>query len=179
MKKGNGFTLCELLCTLTIISVLTTLGIPSFTDLVENTKSQDLYNQLFTLIQYTRSKAAFLNEDVILCPTTDENTCINDWQRPVMIFVDKNRNRRRDNSEDIDRISQLHTTNSTLTLTWRASGTSRYLRFISNGSTASQNGSFRICPQSGRLEHTKKIIVYMSGRARSALKSEITAKDCN
>jgi type IV fimbrial biogenesis protein FimT len=175
--KLKGFTLCELLCALSIIAILTSLGTPSLSYLLDRVRSQVVYNQLFTLIQYSRSRAVFLVEDVILCPSIDNETCVNDWQLPLIIFVDKNKNKIRDGNEVIDQIASLLRRDETLT--WRASGTSRYLRYISEGSTASQNGSFRLCPASRKRDHIKKIIIYRSGRARSASKAEITIADCD
>ncbi|MFT5419519.1 MAG: type IV fimbrial biogenesis protein FimT [Candidatus Endobugula sp.] len=177
MKTLKGFTLCELLCTLSIVAILTSVGIPSLSNLLDSIRSQDLYHQLFTLIQYSRSRAAFLAADVILCPSTNNKNCINNWQLPLIIFVDKNSNKIRDEDEVIDYTVDFLKKEETLT--WRASGTSRYLRYISDGSTASQNGSFRLCPSNKKLENIKKIIIYRSGRARKALKKEITGEDCN
>jgi type IV fimbrial biogenesis protein FimT len=177
MNRLKGFTLCELLCTLSIIAILTSVGLPSLSNLLDSLRLQDLYNQLFTLIQYSRSRAAFLVEDVILCPSADNRTCSNEWQLPLIIFVDKNKNKIRDGKEVIDQVAHLLKRNETLT--WRASGTSRYLRYISDGSTASQNGSFRLCPANKRIANIKKIIIYRSGRARKAAKAEITTKDCD
>jgi type IV fimbrial biogenesis protein FimT len=178
MFTQKGFSLIEVLCVLCITSILITAGTPAFSNIIKGNRSRNLSNQLFRIIQYTRSKAAFLREDVILCPSDDSTTCINNWNIPLIVFVDLNRNKKRDADEKIDQTTHLNKANSSINLTWRASGTSRYLRFISDGSTASQNGSFRICPKDGELAYIKKIILYRSGRAREALKKEITEKDC-
>lgn len=176
MNIFKGFTLFELLITLLIISVLSTIAIPSLFSLTNTHRSDNIYEQLFTLIQFTRSTATFTGNDTILCPTENTEDCINDWQLPVMIFVDSNNNRIRDDSETIERISSL--IDQGVTLTWRASGTSRYLRYINDGSTGAQNGSFRICSADKTLSYTRKIIIYRSGRARRANLSEISEEDC-
>jgi Tfp pilus assembly protein FimT len=93
-----------------------------------------------------------------------------------MIFIDINKNKRRDESEVIDR--KVYLSQNGEKLIWRASGTSRYLRFHTNGLTHSQNGSFIICPRNQNIEDTYKIVLYFSGRARTATKEEITSKDC-
>lgn len=176
MKNTNGFTLLELLLTILILSIIVTIGIPSLSSLIESSRSQNIYNNLFTLIQYTRSRAAFLHEDVILCPSENTNTCINNWQKPIIIFVDKNKNRKRDEKELIDRVANLLKDQETIT--WRASATSRYLRYTSTGETGNQNGTFTICNKNKNMEYTKKIIIYRSGRARKGLTKEIKSNDC-
>jgi type IV fimbrial biogenesis protein FimT len=178
MKPSKGFTFIELVCTTAIATILFSISAPNLTALLESSRSQNLYDHLFTLIQYSRSKAAFLSEDVILCPSFDEKNCINDWQQPLIIFADVNQNRQRDFNEKIDKKVTLINTKANIKLTWRASGSSRYLRYVSDGSTGSQNGSFRICPTSKTLANIKKIIIFRSGRAREAKRKEIRAGDC-
>ena len=174
--KQHGFTLLELLYVLAITSILYSVATPSFQSLIASTQRYTLNQQLFTLIQYTRSKAAFQAQNVILCPSKDQKNCINDWQQPLMIFADKNNNKRRDDEESIDKIENI--TQKNYRIRWRASGTSRYLRYVSDGSTSYQNGTFTLCPTINNIEHIQKIIVYLSGRARQGTKSEIALSDC-
>lgn len=172
----RGFTLLELLCTLTIISILYSVAIPSFQSFIASTQRDVLKQKLFTLILYTRSKAAFQATNVILCPSTNQTDCINDWQEPLMIFSDTNDNKRRDDAEIIDRIEDIAQKN--YQIRWRASGTSRYLRYVSDGSTVYQNGTFTLCPTINNIEHIQKIIIYRSGRARKAQRNEIKLANC-
>jgi type IV fimbrial biogenesis protein FimT len=172
----RGFTLLELLYVLAITSILYSVAIPSFQSLIASTRRYTLNQQLFTLIQYTRSKAAFQARNVILCPSKNQEDCINDWQQPLMIFTDMNNNKTRDEEEIIDRIEKIALQN--YRIRWRASGSSRYLRYISDGSTSYQNGTFTLCPTINNVEHIQKIIVYLSGRARQGRNNEIKLADC-
>ena len=174
--KQRGFTLLELLYVLALTSILYSVAIPSFQSLIASTQRYTLNQKLFTLIQYTRSKAAFQAQNVILCPSKDQENCINDWQQPLMIFTDMNNNKRRDEEELIDRIENIALQN--YHIRWRASGSSRYLRYIRDGSTSYQNGTFTLCPTINDVEHIQKIIVYLSGRARQGKKIEIKLGDC-
>jgi type IV fimbrial biogenesis protein FimT len=173
----NGFTLLELLSVLAITSILCSVAAPSFQAFITSAQRYTVNQKLFTLIQYTRSQAAFQAKNVILCPSLNQKDCINDWQQPLMIFADINNNRRRDKEEVIDRIENIALQN--YRIRWRASGTSRYLRYVSNGTTLSQNGTFTLCPTINNVEHIQKIIVYLSGRARQGVRREIKASDCN
>jgi type IV fimbrial biogenesis protein FimT len=175
-QSESGFTLVELLFVLAISSILYSVAIPSFQSLIASTQRYTLNQKLFTLIQYTRSKAAFQAQNVILCPSKDQENCINDWQQPLIIFTDMNNNKRRDEEEVIDRIENIALQD--YHIRWRASGSSRYLRYISDGSTSYQNGTFTLCPTIKNVEHIQKIIVYFSGRARAGGKHEIKKKDC-
>ena len=176
MKYPLGFTLHELLCVVAITSILMSAGIPSLQTFVSSFRAKNLYYDIFTLIQYTRAKSIILYEDVILCPSKDHRTCINNWQLPLILFIDKNKNKIRDEHETIDRNINLLMNGEKFI--WRASGTSRYLRFHTNGLTSSQNGSFIICPSTKDVNHIHKIVLYYSGRARKATKKEIKKNDC-
>lgn len=176
MKRVHGFTLLELLCTVAITSLLFNIATPPLTRLISRAHSISIYNQLLSAIQYTRSKSAFLNEDALLCPTTDNTLCVNDWQLPIMIFIDVNKNRKRDPEETIDRMMSILKQGDRIF--WKASGTSRYLRFKGDGSTGAQNGSFYICPVNVDEYSMKRIIMYRSGRARRAREDEIKLSHC-
>lgn len=177
LKSQDGFTLTELLITTAIIAILSTIAIPSFSYLIESVRSISQYNSLMSAIQYSRSKAAFSSNIVIMCATIDEENCHRDWRNPVMIFIDKNDNKKRDKDEYIDRVFQF--TEGTENLIWKASGRSRYLRYVYDGSTVYLNGSFTWCSSRSNSELTKKIIIYRTGRARKAKPHEINHDLCN
>jgi len=172
----NGFTLIELMSVLAITSILYSVAIPSFQSLIASHQLYTLNQRLFTLIQYTRSKAAFQAKNTILCPSEDQENCVNDWQLPLMIFIDLNNNKKRDEEEVIDRIKAIAQAN--YRIQWRASGSSRYLRYVSDGSTVYQNGTFTLCPTVNDIRYIQKIIIFRSGRARQGRKHEIKLTDC-
>jgi type IV fimbrial biogenesis protein FimT len=176
MKSSTGFTLHESLCVITITAILSTTAVPALQSLISSSRSKQLYYKIFTLIQYVRTKSILLYEDVILCPSTNDKDCVNDWQLPLILFIDQNKNKIRDNNEIIDR--KVHLLKKGERFIWRASGTSRYLRFHTNGLTTSQNGSFIICPSSNKPSDIYKIVLYYSGRARTATPQEINPKEC-
>lgn len=176
MKYSLGFTLHELLCVVAITSIIMSIGVPSLHNFMSSFRAKNLYHEMFTIIQYTRAKSILLYEDIILCPSKDNRTCINDWQLPLILFIDQNKNKIRDENEIIDR--HIHLLKHGEKLIWRASGTSRYLRFHTNGLTSSQNGSFIICPRTKNVDDIYKIVLFYSGRARTATKKEIKKSDC-
>ncbi|MGS2717975.1 GspH/FimT family pseudopilin [Eionea flava] len=176
MLYNKGFTLLELLTTMAIVSILFSVAIPSLYGTLQSQQRLQVYDELNRLIHYTRSRAAFSTSDVILCPTKNKIHCINNWQMPIMVFIDKNKNRRRDNEEPIDRIKTVSLND--YTITWRASATSRYLRYARDGSTEYQNGTFTLCPIPSNIKDIRKLIVYFSGRVREATKNEVKLSDC-
>ncbi len=66
-KKNKGFSLIELIVTITILGVFSAIAIPSFTSLVNNNRLQSTSNELASLLQYARSTAAQNNATYITC----------------------------------------------------------------------------------------------------------------
>ncbi|MFT7387996.1 MAG: type IV fimbrial biogenesis protein FimT [Candidatus Endobugula sp.] len=176
MLKRKGFTLVELMCGLSVSAILFFVAVPSIGLMINAQKQRSTYERLFSLIYYTRLKATFEIYNTILCPSANQTDCINDWQQPLMVFTDINNNKRRDTDEKIDRIEAIGNVN--YLIYWRASGSSRYLRYTRNGSTSYQNGTFTLCPKVVDVKHIRKIIIYRTGRARYGRRHEIHAGDC-
>lgn len=175
MHTPKGFTLLELLITIAVLSIITSIAAPALRNLLLEVKAQTLYREIFTLIQYTRSTAATHTQTTILCPSLDQENCINDWSAPLIIFIDDNNNKQRDTEEEIKRHSQLFAHNAKFV--WRAFGSSRYIRFIADGSTEHQSGNFSLCLNNGL--HIQQIKLYKTGRARKSRKDEIKKEYCN
>jgi len=166
----SGFTLLNLLITLTISVILATAGIPSLQHVLNNHQANNAYQALFTLIQFTRIQSINYSGQVILCPTLDQQNCINDWNQELMVFVDTDNDENRNENEQL-----LHIKDATLddeTIHWKASGSLRYLRFKADGSTRNQNGRLTYCLEKEEKLYARQIIMYRTGRARKANKAE-------
>ena len=65
----------ELLVTMVVLSVLLTIGIPSFTNLITNNRATTATNEFLAALQYTRSEAVRQNAPVVICSSTNQDTC--------------------------------------------------------------------------------------------------------
>lgn len=72
-RRQRGFTLIELMVSLCILVILTTLGMPSFWQYIHRNKVIAEANQLVATLQYTRSEATTRRGWVIYCRTADPN----------------------------------------------------------------------------------------------------------
>src|SRR5690606_32572013 len=88
----RGFTLFELLITLTIFVLLLTLGLPSFSKHIQNTRAKTATTELLQAVQKTRTLAVSKNLRATLAP-------LGSWHHGWEIFIDVNNNGIRDNTE--------------------------------------------------------------------------------
>ena len=87
-----------------------------------------------------------------------------------MIFVDKNNIGERDKDEP--RLKYLSLLKEGEKLVWRSFGSKPYLSFDTIGTTGYQSGRIALCANSSYSKKVQ-IIVYRTGRARKAKKSEL------
>ncbi len=168
----SGFTLLNLLITLTISSLLVTTGVPYLTRIFANYRANSAYEQLFTLIQFTRIQAVNYQSQVLLCPTINQEDCISDWNQELMVFVDSNNDEIR-NDDELLLYIKPEIFNDDESINWRVSGRSqRYLRYKPDGSTRNQNGRLTYCLIKGGELYARQIIMYRTGRARKASDTE-------
>ena len=162
--RPAGFTLIELAVTVSILSLLAGIALPSMSGFVERQRTSAAITSLTTHMQLARMAAVARNRRAVLCPTGDGSTCEagTDWSRGWMLFVDDDGNRKPDAGDDILRVD-LEPTSRHLRI---ASSTGRQqLRYLPDGTSAGTNLTLSICNARGEL--LGQVIVNNAGRPRS------------
>ncbi len=67
--KARGFTLVELMVTLSVAAILLTLAVPSFTEMVANNRMSTNANQFVTAMNFARSEAIKRNTAIDVTAT--------------------------------------------------------------------------------------------------------------
>lgn len=68
-----GFTVVELLIVLTILGILASIAVPSFTDMVRNSRRNQAVEALNASILFARSEAMKRGQPVVVCGVIDAN----------------------------------------------------------------------------------------------------------
>lgn len=75
LRRALGFTLLELMVTVTVAGVIFTLGVPSFVDLVRNNRAATNVNELLTAFSIARSESIRRGLNITVCRSTDGAAC--------------------------------------------------------------------------------------------------------
>jgi type IV fimbrial biogenesis protein FimT len=103
--RQRGFTLLELMMTLTVVGILVGIGVPSMRTMVLNNRLTSLGNDLLASLQHARTEAIKRQSNVVLCATLDPTvanpTCTNGAATGWIVFQDTNGNWQADANEPI------------------------------------------------------------------------------
>lgn len=173
----SGFSLIELITSLSIASILLTIGIPSFQTLTQSSQMTGAVNTIVSHLNLARSEAVKRGIDVVLCPSDDGVDCTSTmvWDKDIILFTDKNGNRHVDPEEELIRHINLNPESIRITTTTGRRRAVYDLRGFSMGN----NVSFTFCDTRNRVD-PKAVIVSNTGRARiSYTNSNGGSLDCN
>ena len=83
---AKGFTLIELLVAVAILAILVSIGLPSFSEAVKNSKLSSAASCLSTALYSARSEAVKRSANVTVCPYGDDTSCGTNWSNGALVF---------------------------------------------------------------------------------------------
>ncbi|UNG19545.1 GspH/FimT family pseudopilin [Stutzerimonas zhaodongensis] len=154
--KPSGFTLLELLITLSVLSVTLLVAVPQLQDSLVQAEVDTKSRLLLTSISQARHEAIKRNTFVVMRATGG-------WERGWVIFIDSNQNAQQDAGEIL---LFSHSDESNLQIQGN-SALSTYIGYMGSGRTRQASGAFLagsilVCSPN----RTRKIVVNAGGRAR-------------
>jgi len=163
-QPQSGFTLVEMLMTLSIISILIGGAIPSMMNLIAYNRIAVEINNLTGLLQLARSEAIKRNHRAVLCSSSDGSRCLGskDWNLGYMVFIDRDADRKRDKDEAVVHFRALSVDGIQL-----HAGERKTLSYQPSGWAPGSNLTFTICDPSGRVS-PRAVVVSSTGRPRVA-----------
>lgn len=165
---NTGFTVLELVVVLAVAGILAMLALPSAKSFLLQARVDSELALLHRTVSAARTSALQKGVSITLCPLKS-SVCQADWNQELSLFVDQNRNRVRDNGEEIllvlDAVIAADTREYPRTaVTFRADG----------ALDGFLNGTFVYCPERKDHPESSGIVVSQTGRVRPTT----TAVDC-
>ncbi|WP_207061726.1 GspH/FimT family pseudopilin [Motiliproteus sp. SC1-56] len=174
-RRNQGFTLNELLLTLGVITLVSTLGMGSFQRYIGDVRADTVILNLRTALMLARSEAIKGTGSVVLCrrkPGQDQcagSSAKNKlfWDSGWLVFADADENKLFDGDDRL--IRQFPPLDESFALKWNRGD---YIAYEGDGSLDSNNGTF--CLGSRHLDGIEReLAIPHTGRVR------VTAGECS
>jgi len=161
MLKIGGYTLLELLVTVSLMTITILLAIPSWLDWINTAETATQVNQLIAAINFARSEAIKRNTPVSMCQSVDGKRCSGNWNDGYLIFINK------DKADQIpaaaNRLRFYRHLSSRGMLIWHGKG---MFNISPLGYLFVQNSVFSYCPKNKDPRFAREIIISTTGRIR-------------
>lgn len=158
----RGFTLLEMMVSLSISAILTTTAIPAFHQLLQRNRLSTEINTFVSHLHYTRSEAIKRGVRGVMCRSTDGENCERTagWEQGWIIFADYNANREFDGRDDLLFVEKGEENGIAIT-----SGQRRRIVYQNTGRSPGSNGTYVFCDPD-YPEYAKAVIISNTGRPR-------------
>ena len=183
-QPSRGFTLIELMITLSIAAVLMVVAVPSFVLYKKNAELTSIANTLLAATNAARGEAMKRGMSAMVVPTNNGS----DWTTCWVVFVDKNNSRTYSDTTDTLVLSQTALpTGISVIGNNNATGTTPYIMFDASGYSKSKTGGFGALSISfartdvgtaDLYSQTRRIIIASTGRVRMCTPVSATDTNC-
>lgn len=163
-KQQKALSLVELLTTLGILGVLTSLAVPAFSDQIKRSRDESQVTLMLSTLHLARSEAIKRHTFVALC---SGESCENrHWRQQLQMFTDSNRNGQLDPNETLLRIVEL---DERYHWHWSNFRQRHHATYQANGMTHALNGTLTLCHGT---RAARQIVINLSGRLRQQATSD-------
>lgn len=144
-KAGvRGFTLVELLVTLSVLAILLAVAVPSFQGTIASSQLTSRTNELVSALNLARSEAIRRGARVTLCKSSSGTACTNsgNWEQGWIAFVDTTRSSTSASVDSGETVLSVQQATSGTTLIKGSTNVANYVSFGADGRPRTLAGAF-------------------------------------
>lgn len=167
MNRQNGFTIIELMIAVMLVALLLTLGVPSFTNTIEQNRLATEINSLISTLQYARSESVKTGKRITVCRSDDGVDCgATGYEDGWIVFEDDvSPDGDLDAGERLLKVHQALDANYTLR---GSNNISSFISYLPTGGTVNANQDRFVLCKNNTLSKARALFVITSGRSRVA-----------
>ena len=157
----RAFSLVELLVTLSVLTLVLALALPSVQGLAEGNRRATATQQLLGLLNQARALAISRQAMVSLCSGTGDCRQSRRWEGPLMLFADPAGVGQPSGGTAPLKVDSIP---EGFAWHWSNARSQPHITYKASGITHGLNGTFTLCTQGRALQ---QIVISLSGRART------------
>lgn len=161
--KKEGFTLIEMLVTLTILAVISVFAYPLFTNQLTNIEASKVKRMVVTTLKEAKASSYAYRTNVLVCFLDENNRCQKMGNQRLVSFYDNNHNKKYDmNTDSLITSNPLSLKYGKLRL---QAGSRDYIRFAAEtGMPRGHFGNIKYCTNQKRMIQQFKITFNQTGK---------------
>lgn len=172
-RGSRGFTLVELLITVSVAAILAAIGIPAFANMIHSNRVTSATNELVSALNLARSEAIRSGGNSVICKLNNTGDGCNNagnWSRGWLLFNDADTDKVLDANERIIRIHSIPSS----TLNFSFINKANTIVFRPNGTP---NVSGRFCLENSfQAANSRAVLITQAGRIRTEVRN--SANSC-
>jgi type IV fimbrial biogenesis protein FimT len=163
----RGFTLIELMVTLSVFGILMVTGVPALKTFIDSNELVAETNRMMGSLSAARVEAVKRNMNTVLCPSTNQTSCNGtSWANGWITFADTNADGvlANDGSEIVFAVAEA--SSGTLRL-YGDTNLAKSIRYKADGTLMSNVGTLTVCSTGSVSPNGRAIAITSGGRART------------
>lgn len=165
----NGLTLIEILITLAIIAIISTIAVPGMQRLIDAQTTRSQVSNVNSAIAYARSEAVTRAQSVAICASTNQSTCsgLDAWGTGWIIYVEVNGTANYQSADDLLLKVQEGLSQGATLVAADESGNSMTRIEFDNLGRPNESMTMRLCDRNSNLDLARTVQVSTVGATRT------------
>jgi len=172
-RHKKGFTLIELMISIAIVAILSTVALPSMGDFLVKMRVDNEISEVQRLLLTARNMAINTGKNTTICPLTS-GACTNNWGNEISIFTNADNSLATNNSfaapDELIKIKSEIKTGDKLQYTENS------IIYTPDGRLLTNSTNFKYCPKD-KADLSRGISVSLSGRSYKSSDTDNDGKD--
>ena len=161
----QGFSIIELMVTVTVLAVIVAIAAPSFGDILDSSKRVAVVSELSSDLSLARTEAARRGKRVTVCVSSDGSSCLSsyaDWSSGWIVFGDVNADGVLTASQGDELLRRRDAILGGFSLVSSGFASSGRIQFRPTGAADSE-GAFLLCKAGSSGANGRRVTVKFSG----------------